>query len=100
MSISERFFAFLALGSALALATVRCSPGPTRCLRYSDCDPGLTCAYGRCVFPPADVGDGSMLEASTFDAGVLAEAAVGDASNPPTHDTSTDDASADDASTE
>jgi hypothetical protein len=98
VSSSKRLFAFLALGSTLAIATVRCSPGPTRCLRYSDCDPGLTCAYGHCVYPPVDVGDGSAPEASTFDAGVLADAAVADE---PTDDASTDDADdADDASTE
>ncbi len=100
MSSSKGFFAFLALGSALALATVRCSPGPTRCLRYSDCDPGLTCAYGHCVFPPVAEGDGAVLEASTSDAGVVAEAAVDEASDEAADDTSTDDASVDDASTE
>jgi hypothetical protein len=99
---SERVFAFLALGSALAFATVHCSPGPTHCLRYSDCDPGLTCAYGRCVYPPVVLGDGSVLEASTVaDAGVsVVEAGANDAADESTDDTSIDDASADDASTE
>ncbi len=32
----------------------------TDCMRYSDCDEGLTCAYGHCVFPPSqDPGDGA-----------------------------------------
>ena len=101
MSSSRGFFAFLVIGASLAIATVRCSPGPTRCLRYSDCDPGLTCAYGHCVFPPVAVGDGSVLEASTLDAGVLADASVGDsADDTSTDDSSLDDASVDDASTE
>lgn len=61
---------------------------PTNCLRYSDCDEGLTCAYGRCVvpMPPSEggtdsapeVGDGGG-EIAAADAAGLPEASARDA---------------------
>ncbi|MGA7122854.1 MAG: hypothetical protein WBY94_22325 [Polyangiaceae bacterium] len=38
------------------------------CFRYSDCDPGLTCAYGSCVLPPQQDGaTGDDGESAVFD---------------------------------
>jgi hypothetical protein len=84
----------LGFAFCLAASVVRCGPGPKDCLRYSDCDPGLTCAYGRCVYPPIPDADG--LEGSVTDLDVssadTATATSGD-------DATTDDASSDDSST-
>ena len=56
MSISDRMS--LAILFLVGAAT-GCGAG-SDCLRYSDCDPGLTCAYGHCVAPPAQApGDGA-----------------------------------------
>ncbi len=99
MSTFERALALGALCAAVAFSTVRCGPGPTRCLRYSDCDPGLTCAYGHCVFPPPPASDAAGVEAaaSTQDAGpdapFVTSADSGGA-------LPTDDATADDAPSE
>ncbi len=60
MSSSNRAATVGAVAALVALSLAQCSPGPKRCEQYSDCDPGLTCAYGRCVYPPApDAGDGA-----------------------------------------
>lgn len=42
------------LAMALLLgAAAGCGASSGDCLRYSDCDPGLTCAFGHCVAPPS-----------------------------------------------
>lgn len=64
MSISKKTFARLAVLSVLiglGVATA-CRP-PDECIRFSDCDEGLTCAEGRCVVPantPDPLLDGSV----------------------------------------
>lgn len=60
----------VSMGLVALIAAVGCSPGPTRCLRFSDCDPGFTCAEGRCVVPPpaspasGEPGDADGLDSS------------------------------------
>jgi len=56
---------------------------PGDCLRYSDCDQGLTCAYGHCVVPPmpdaADDGEVAGDDgAASLESSVLASEASGD----------------------
>ena len=60
MRISERR-GLVALAMAAALGAVWNCGSSTTCLRYSDCDQGLTCANGLCVVAgdgDADGGDG------------------------------------------
>ena len=74
MSISRRVRrTFGLMGVAFAmLAAAHCGAAGT-CVRFSDCDPGMTCgAAGECV-PAAPV-----VEASTGDGGVTSEASVPD----------------------
>jgi hypothetical protein len=95
VSSSRRISTAAAFVAALTAAFVRCGPGPKDCLRYSDCDPGLTCAYGRCVYPPApDSGEAGSAAVSSADAADV-DATGGDET---TGDEATDDASTDDAS--
>ncbi len=51
MSIFERVVGAV-VGVAAPLLVWNCEV-PGQCLRYGDCDQGLTCAAGRCVVPPA-----------------------------------------------
>jgi hypothetical protein len=56
---------------------------PGDCLRYTDCDQGLTCAYGHCVLPPmpdaADDGEVTGDDgAASLESSVLASEASGD----------------------
>ncbi|MEO8799410.1 MAG: hypothetical protein ABI551_16080 [Polyangiaceae bacterium] len=44
-------------GFALAALGTNCLSGD-ECLRYSDCSEGLTCAFGKCVVPPAQDDEG------------------------------------------
>lgn len=52
MSISKKSLARVAVLSVLVGLGVAsaCRP-PDECIRFSDCDEGLTCADGRCVVP-------------------------------------------------
>jgi hypothetical protein len=45
------------MASALLLGMATGCGESSACLRYSDCDPGLTCAYGSCVLPPVEESD-------------------------------------------
>jgi hypothetical protein len=93
ISRAERLGGFAALLAVLGVTLAHCV-SPTNCLRYSDCDEGLTCAYGRCVVPMPP-SDGGGTEGAT---GLVAPAEGGgttgaDSAGPSTHaDTSTGDA--------
>ena len=83
---------FLA-GIVLAATATNCLSSDT-CLRYSDCAEGLTCAMGKCVVPPAQVGDeGGIDEAGTVDD---SSTPVSD-SSAPVVDSSDQDSGADDS---
>lgn len=71
-----RAVAVAGVAVALGASVVNCSP-PTNCLRFSDCDDGLTCAYGKCVPPPIALPDSGSEEGGS----VLPEDAGG--STPP-----------------
>lgn len=81
MSIFSRW-APGATAVGLVTALAHCGPGPTACLRYTDCDPGLTCAYGHCVYPP--VASDASLDAPASSG--LSEASTGDDSAPASDD--------------
>ncbi len=57
-------------GFALAALGTNCLSGD-ECLRYSDCSEGLTCAFGKCVVPPAQDDEGGVSEggSATTDSG-------------------------------
>lgn len=58
MWICERLGFVVSVLAALAVGA-GCAADGGDCFRYSDCAQGLTCAYGRCVVPPApDPSDG------------------------------------------
>ena len=100
MSIS-RLVGTFGIAAALVLALTRCSPGPALCNRYSDCDPGLTCAYGRCVYPPLPSdggGDGAALTDAGSPIDATGEAAEGSDSATADEATTGDDGSSDDSS--
>lgn len=50
-----------ALLTLAAVAVVACGEAG-ECLRFSDCDQGLTCAFGHCVLPPPPETDGAAPE--------------------------------------
>jgi hypothetical protein len=69
----------LVLLLGVGLATLAHCGSTSECLRYSDCDQGLTCAAGHCV-PPAgptgdDAGDAAASDAMTPDADAPADVA-------------------------
>ncbi|MEO8877196.1 MAG: hypothetical protein ABI461_16500 [Polyangiaceae bacterium] len=78
---------FLAAIVVAALAT-NCLPSD-ECLRFSDCNEGLTCAFGKCVVPPAQSGEGGADDEGgssepdgavvTFDSGTPSDSSIGDA---------------------
>lgn len=78
----------------LVFALVKCAP-QTTCVRISDCDDGMTCHAGRCVFEqtssdPVDAAvDGAT--ASVADASVASDAS-GDAATDDAGDGGADDA--------
>jgi hypothetical protein len=56
MRTSKHLLVAAALAALLCLMTQCGTSGD--CLRYSDCDQGLTCAAGHCVAPPMSGDDG------------------------------------------
>jgi hypothetical protein len=83
---------FLA-GIVLSVGATNCLSSDA-CLRFSDCAEGLTCAMGKCVVPPAQVGDeGGVDEAGTEDD---SSTPVSDSSTP-VGDSSVSDSGADDS---
>jgi hypothetical protein len=83
---------FLAGIVACAMST-NCLSSDT-CLRFSDCAEGLTCAMGKCVVPPAQVGDEGGVDEAGSDEDVFVP--LSDSSVPVT-DSGVSDASADDS---
>lgn len=84
MSIFERIVGVVACLGAPLLVWNCAVPG--QCLRYSDCNQGLTCAAGKCVVPPtADASDeaDAAMEADAhvvaFDSGAGPDAVAADA---------------------
>jgi len=69
---SSRWHAAAALLALAAVADAACGAAG-ECLRFSDCDPGLTCAYGQCVVPPPPdtdaAADGGQTTTPVVDAG-------------------------------
>lgn len=68
----------------LVFALVKCAP-QTNCVRISDCDDGMTCRAGRCVFDqassdPIDAG-ADAATATVADASVATDAPSGDAAS-------------------
>lgn len=68
----RRAAAGLGLTVALVASVVRCAPAPT-CVRISDCDDGMTCKSGHCIFDgPGERADN---DAATGPVGTEADAA-------------------------
>ena len=110
MSTSDPMrFATIAI-SLLVGGAAGCGAG-TDCMRYSDCDQGLTCAYGHCVLPPSQdpgdttIGDDAASSAAGDDSGSLSTAdgsgwvpTAGDSGSAPDGDDSGSISSGDDSS--
>lgn len=84
--------------AAIVMSAIAPSCLPSdECLRFSDCAEGLTCAFGKCVIPPAQTGDeGGTSEAGsssdgavvTFDSGTPTDADVSDSASDDSGDAS------------
>jgi hypothetical protein len=83
----------VALFAGLASLALHCAAKDT-CIRYSDCDEGLTCARGHCLPPPGgDSGLDAALEGAAPDGGAAeagGDVAVSETGAPDGSDGSTD----------
>jgi hypothetical protein len=111
MHLSRKSVSFGFIAVACVVASVNCGT-PGECLRYSDCDQGLTCARGHCVPPPSsdDAGedaetdaaeaaaDASAIESGT--PGTVAESGTTDDTGAATPDSASEPEGGSDAATE
>lgn len=72
----------LVVAVAVSLIALASCTSTGECVRYTDCDDGFTCAYGRCVVPPASSGDDASTDGAPVDGSLdAAPDAASDASD-------------------